>query len=425
VDFGFVSAGESAVSVRSGSSLVFDVAGVFNISGIVKPQDKYGAAIETYDANSSIVIRAGTAAFQRNSASVGGAIFLRSNTFFSLSTSQNTIFSGNYAMNGGAFATENSVTLQLPNVMAFDGNRAQFGAAISIWTEYMNLFSQASFTGNVANTSCVVFLVDSCTRLNTTGFYSNNMQIDPLGSSYCTASEYLCAPPPPPTAPEIPCVGSTPSSGAWVCIGGVWTSIGSVGSPTSLTIPNAHLVVKGNLTVTGTIVFTGLDSSITVEDGCATINGALQVQLNEQDLERISKETGASRTLVLLSQSSNCSSLSSLSFSMTKVGKSCRKVSFSTIHDSSDGSKTTLVAVFNVNSSGCNVKWIILGCVLGGVLLLALVLALVFTLNKKRKPSCGPSGREVKLTRRNPVHSRLAVAITNKDTRFRSQVLPS
>ena len=163
---------------------------------------------------------------------------------------------------------------------------------------------------------------------------------------------------------------------------GQWTSSGSVTTVT-ITIPASTVVVTGNLTLTGVTTFTGLGSSVTIEGGCAYIDGTLQVELTPSELESISKQSGGSRTTTLISQSSNCSTnFASLSVTSVKSSKSCRSVSSST-QNMNDGTRTSLVAVFKVDSSSCNTRWIILGCVLGGVLLILLVLVLVFTLHPR------------------------------------------
>jgi hypothetical protein len=143
------------------------------------------------------------------------------------------------------------------------------------------------------------------------------------------------------------------------------------------------------LTVSGTVVLSGLGSSITIEGGCASINGGVEVQLTPEELEEISKESGSSRQVELIYQSSSCPSLA-VSVSASKNGKSCRKVDSTSTSNQEDGSKTTLVALFKVTSSGCNVKWIILGCVLGGVLLLVLIFLLLATFNTKVKTLVRP-----------------------------------
>ena len=90
-----------------------------------------------------------------------------------------------------------------------------------------------------------------------------------------------------------------------------------------------------------------------------------------------------------VSLSSTVTNLASLAVNPVKSSKSCRKVSSST-QSKSDGTRTSLVAVFKVDSSSCNTKWIILGCVLGGVLLLVVIVMLVVTFNSKAKSFVRP-----------------------------------
>jgi hypothetical protein len=163
-------------------------------------------------------------------------------------------------------------------------------------------------------------------------------------------------------------------------------------------IPDSQIVVVGNLTVSGDLTFTGLQSAVTIINGCAQISGTLQMELTPEELEEIAKESGSSRTIALVSQNSSCTSLSTLPIGTSITSKSCRKIKSSSTSDKDDGPSTrTLVAVFTVSSSPCNAKWIILGSVLGGVLLLMVIVLLLVNFNKRVKSIVRPfwaRGRE-------------------------------
>jgi hypothetical protein len=146
----------------------------------------------------------------------------------------------------------------------------------------------------------------------------------------------------------------------------------------------------GLLTISSDLTITGLQSSVTVQDGCTYIGGTLQIELTPAELEEISKDSGSSRTLSLISQDLNCPSLSSVAINAYKTTSSCRNVEVSSRPDVMDGSRTTLSALFKVNSSRCNTKWIILGCVLGGILVIVLVIVLVVTFNDRAKAAIRP-----------------------------------
>jgi alpha-tubulin suppressor-like RCC1 family protein len=197
------------------------------------------------------------------------------------------------------------------------------------------------------------------------------------------------SPPPSPMPAASICSVIAPTAGTWTCLDGQWTSIGSV-TGGSVTIPGSQVVVNGNLTIRGDVTFTGLDSSITVFNGCVIVTGTLKVNLAPAELEQLSKEAGSMRSLSLISQNSSCASLSSIEVSGIKSGKSCRKLRSATTSENNFGSTRTLVAAFKVDSSPCNVTWIILGCVLGGVLLLIVIVTLVVTYSSKAKAFVRP-----------------------------------
>jgi predicted outer membrane repeat protein len=347
--------------------------------------------------SASVAISAVSIAFVKNTSpsGVGAAINLASTSSLSLTATGSLLFQDNVAVNGGAIYSIASAHLSVnsPNI-TFAGNSASYGPALTVPVAQAAKFANASFINNVGTHTCVISFMEAicAAQFNTSGYVHGNTIGVSMGSSSCVQNEYLCvdSPTSPPVAvpPSTPCTTSAPSSGDWTCSNGQWVSTGSVSSG-SVTIPSTSVVVKGNLTISGQITFTGLDSSISVEGGCAYVDGSVQVELTPSELEQISKESGSSRSVVLVSQSSNCTTNLALAVSSSKSSKSCRKVT-SSAQEQNDGTRSSLVVIFKVDSSSCNTRWIILGCVLGGILLLVLILALVFTFNSKAKALIRP-----------------------------------
>jgi hypothetical protein len=188
-----------------------------------------------------------------------------------------------------------------------------------------------------------------------------------------------------PTTIETGCTLPQPTN--FVCVDGTWTSISTIHEPT-ITIPNAPVVIIGDLDVPA-ITFGGLGSSIQVFNGCATV-GSVTISLTEEEIESLEKSSSqtSGRQIALISQPSNCTTFASgIPISVKALDKSCKKVTAKSVADASTGQ---LSAIFSVNSSWCSNRWIILGCVLGGVLIVVLVLALVFTRSKKARECIRP-----------------------------------
>lgn len=182
-----------------------------------------------------------------------------------------------------------------------------------------------------------------------------------------------------PVTPPIGCSLSTRPSPSFVCIGSTWTLQGTVNT-TVLTIPGGatQTVVEGNVT-SSTVIITGLGSSLIVH-GCATNLSLITVELTPEELKQIGS-TGTTQTLLTVN-STQCgsTSLDAVVISTHVNGKTCRKVSAKSVQG--DGS---LSGLFVVSSSGCNVWWIILVSVLGGVLLLTAAVAVAVVLVKKKQ----------------------------------------
>jgi hypothetical protein len=386
-----VSTSYTAINAPYGEASI-TVGRLFSVSSLTRQGN--GAAVEVSSV-ATMKISAPTMDFTHNNATgSGGAVYLASGAKLSL-LAEIINFKNNTATRGGALALAgSSSSLTASGSITFTLNRATTGAALFIFPEHIESFGESAFESNTGDTDCAVHVESLCTLFNTSGTVYGNLQS--VNASSCSDNDYLCSIPTPVEVPEIvpasiaSCPGAPPSLGAWICIGATWISNGTV-SGEALRIPSGSqvVVIKGDLVVAGDVTFGGLGSSLTIEGGCAHIDGSLNVELSNEELEAISKERSSSRSVQLIAQNSSCDSLASLAVKTKKTQKSCHKVD-SKSSTTSDAVQSSLVAVFRVNSSGCNVKWIILGCVLGGVLLLVMIVILVVTFNHKAKAAVRP-----------------------------------
>jgi hypothetical protein len=192
--------------------------------------------------------------------------------------------------------------------------------------------------------------------------------ISGVGSAHVTValvdpSAVLCNTPP-------------PSGGAYSCVDGLWVSEGSIEAPIVSIPSGGDVSVIGNLTV-DTLVFGGLDGSLNIT-GCAKIGTSIEIKLSLEEFEALlaSEEL---KKLLLTASGCDITDLKDVPISLTiDAPGRCEKVSVS-----SETSSTTLSGVFKVDTAGCKKKstwWIVLVSVLGGVIVLAVIFALLATL---------------------------------------------
>lgn len=182
------------------------------------------------------------------------------------------------------------------------------------------------------------------------------------------------------------CSGSPPSS-QFACneTTGVYYSTGSVSSPTTLVI-SAPTVINGSLTIGTGLVLEGLSSTIAVSE-CLSFNDTIviTVVITTGDYEKL--KTG-SKTYNLLTFNGKC-----VNASNAAVNIDVKSEGVSKCHKMSANAQTTdstLSAVFTLNSGSCNNWWIVLVSVVCGVLFLAVVLILIFTLYKPARKIVRP-----------------------------------
>lgn len=163
-----------------------------------------------------------------------------------------------------------------------------------------------------------------------------------------------------PVNPAINDLCPPPGPPGFTCINGQWVSSGSVTLP-SITLPRngGVIVVNGNLSTSGSLTFDGIGSSIVVE-GC--------VENLPSEITIILKGDEKLKTTNLLTQKgSDCANdLSTIPVSLVQDKNNCKQVKLST----KESTRSSLIVVFDLDSHKCNTKWIVLGSVLGGIIVL-------------------------------------------------------
>ena len=176
---------------------------------------------------------------------------------------------------------------------------------------------------------------------------------------------------PTPTAPTPICTNPPTSSVIFACsTNNTWITNSSVTTPITVNTP---ITVHGDFTPPK-LTINGLNSTITV-DGCvSSLPTTVVVNLSPDDLKALLASKYTSKDLV----NSNCSVTDGqkVNVQVTSVGGSKRPCQRLTGTLQSSG--TSLIGTFRVDSSKCDVWWIVLVAVIGGVLLLILVLVLIF-----------------------------------------------
>jgi hypothetical protein len=176
-------------------------------------------------------------------------------------------------------------------------------------------------------------------------------------------------------APSAFCSAVVPSGGNFACVGGNWVSEGSLEAPLVI-VPPGGITVIGNLTV-DTLTISGLGSTVTVT-GCTKIGNSITIELTLEELEALI-ESGELSSILLTSTGCDITDLKNIPITVTvNAPGRCEKVSVT-----SEASSTTLTGIFTVDQSNCKKKsktwWIVLLSVLGGVIVLAAIVALLAT----------------------------------------------
>ena len=168
------------------------------------------------------------------------------------------------------------------------------------------------------------------------------------------------------------CPESTRPSPFFNCINGTWTFVGDLDEPVVVIPGGSTTVVTGNLNTTS-IILQGSGASVTV-DGC--VNGLINItiDLNDEELKKLGSKT--IRQLILYdSDNATCDSLDNVTLILNNKDGGCRKVKATNV-----SSRGNLSALFSVDSSRCNLWWIILASVLGGVLVIAIIVIIMLVI---------------------------------------------
>lgn len=176
-----------------------------------------------------------------------------------------------------------------------------------------------------------------------------------------------------------------PIPAGFICVDGHLVAPGGVTSNTTIVLPGQAgvITVGGNLTIGGSVTFSGVGSSINVT-GCVQISGGIVIDL--RGIKSLPKGL-----VPLITQSANCSgtNLSQIPVTVHNKEDSCEKVTLrKQATTEAKDNKQTLSVVFYLDNSGCNTKWIILGAVLGGLVVIAVIVIIatsVILKNKRQK----------------------------------------
>lgn len=151
------------------------------------------------------------------------------------------------------------------------------------------------------------------------------------------------------------------------------------------------MIIQGNLTVGGDLIFEGNDITINI-DGCFFLSddGEIIVTLSEEQMKQLEKENGNLEKILMKTSDEGCSDgvdLSSVNVVVKPSKKSCKRVG---TERGSQSNRNTLSLVFKLDSSRCNLWWIIVASVLGGIVLIVVVVMLVVTFNPQIRAKVKP-----------------------------------
>lgn len=174
----------------------------------------------------------------------------------------------------------------------------------------------------------------------------------------------------PPTGTSCP--GTRPSS-AFYCDGTSWKSYSDVASNTALTVTSGStVVVTGSLTV-GSISFGSTTSSVSVS-GCVYNLSSVTVTADKETVTQVLSQPDGKYSVTFVTQS--CSGSGGVDLTLVPIAlkngaTGCKKVSVTNAKTSAN----TLVGLFTVDSSDCNIWWIVVITI--GAVVIVVVAAIV------------------------------------------------
>lgn len=254
--------------------------------------------------------------------------------------------------NGGAIVSSNGAFLNLLSVVWPATNGVP---EPELWGPEWPLLSLENFTdpfdGNI--------FALTMTSEDTYPFYARSEKVGTTTTFYFHYGY--------PMAPNT-CQGSLPPP--FYCDHGEWKSNDAF-TNTSLTLPSGSVSISGDVSVTTKIIVSSGTTTLTV-GGCLITS---EVSLTIDSRINITQSPGCTFDLYRTQASIRSDS------SADSNKKSCSKYS---VGREQSNEKTTLVLFVSVDNAGCNNKYIIAGSAVAGVVVVALVVAMVvYTCTKK------------------------------------------
>lgn len=200
----------------------------------------------------------------------------------------------------------------------------------------------------------------ACDAMEESCTIGNRIEIEQQNFDTCGASLL--------TLPTIAtCDASAQPIADCVCFHGSWAHVGNVNGPLTVSSP---LIIFGNLSAP-IITITNVHVTIVVH-GCIDIE-TVELLLTPEQVQELQKDPDLTKHF-LAQLGSNCpTELSDIPVLTGVTRKSCKKVKAST--PKSDSSN--LFVTLQVNSNACNLWWIVLVSVFGGIIAVTLVVVAV------------------------------------------------
>lgn len=271
--------------------------------------------------------------------------------------------------------------ISIPTMRTIPAVKAPSTVQVS-WLLRRNFFDIGRWyplVANISETPEVVFTTDSPfdqSQLDIETRLINGALSFRLKPTFVSPSTNQCPNPPYPTG--------------FHCVDGVIVAIGNVNT-TELVLPPSTgvILVGGNLTVSGPISFSGTGSTLAVT-GCVDAKEVVIDLTQEKDPTKGLPST----SILLVSQGNECST--SLLNAQVSVNSphTCKTVNVKV--DGDQSSNSALSVFFEVNTSKCKTKWIILGTVLGAIVLILVVLMIIFSVSSRARAFVRPFSKRRK-----------------------------
>lgn len=355
-----------------------------------------GAAISV-GPNARLTVQCDNLRVMRNAVprSRGGAIYAHSSSTISLDVSNRVIIDSNSAAIGGGIYAPGASSIILSSTGSsfyFKNNSAQIGGALFCDPSSIGNFfagGNSEFYDNTAtNSSCLFGWSETsnawsgvCTALNLPALGNLQGNVKSQHSTHYQASgcfevDSLCA----------PCEGPPPTGA--ICIGGAWLVNASdlidyLTNTPSAVISFPTIFTGGDINIPALQlqnVFKATSSAASKQNMLYSSTNCFETQnlgvnISSEDVGKISKGTKSAKLIT-----STCDTNPSLKLQSPGPNRKCQKLKASTKRSSG-----TLQVLFSIDNSRCNIWWIVLASVLGGIVLLtAIFLIVIFNCKKGR-----------------------------------------